>query len=101
LGFIGSFLGAGFIAWIGGFVAGGLVVAAGFVGSFVDSLLGGSIQAKFTCSVCTKETEKRSHCGERTHHSVGFKWLDNDGVNFVNTIVGAVVVLFFLNYYQI
>jgi len=101
LGFIGSLLGAGFIAWIGGFVAGGLVVAAGFVGSFVDSLLGGSIQAKFTCSVCTKETEKRSHCGERTHHSVGFKWLDNDGVNFVNTIVGAVVVLFFLNYYQI
>jgi len=26
-----------------------------------------------------------------TSHSKGFKWLDNDGVNFVNTIVGSMI----------
>ncbi|MDP5957973.1 MAG: DUF92 domain-containing protein, partial [Candidatus Marinimicrobia bacterium] len=65
---------------------------AGFVGSFVDSVLGGSVQAMFKCSVCNKETEKRMHCQMHTSHSKGFKWLDNDGVNFVNTIVGVMIV---------
>ena len=66
---------------------------AGFVGSLVDSILGGSIQAMFRCAVCNKETEKRVHCDMQTHHIRGFKWIDNDGVNFVNTIVGAMIVL--------
>jgi uncharacterized membrane protein len=97
LGFVGSIFGAGVIALIGRTVTGGSVsvewiLVAGFVGSFVDSVLGGSIQAKFTCSACGKETEKRMHCQMHTSHAKGFKWLDNDGVNFVNTIVGAVIV---------
>ncbi|MAO86995.1 MAG: hypothetical protein CMF86_02670, partial [Candidatus Marinimicrobia bacterium] len=54
--------------------------------------LGGSVQAMYKCSVCNKETEKRMHCQMHTSHSKGFKWLDNDGVNFVNTIVGVVII---------
>lgn len=97
LGFVGSIFGAGVIALIGRAVTGGAVsvewiLVAGFVGSFVDSVLGGSIQAKFTCSACGKETEKRMHCQMHTSHLKGFKWLDNDGVNFVNTIVGVVII---------
>jgi len=92
-GTIGSLLGAAVIAWIGGFVASGLVIIAGFSGSLVDSILGGSIQAKFICSACGKQTEKRIHCQMDTNHTKGFKWLDNDGVNFVNTIVGAMIIL--------
>jgi len=92
LGLFGSLIGAVFIAWIGQWAAGGLVVAAGFIGSLVDSVLGGSIQAKFTCSVCERHSEKRIHCGKQTSHSNGFKWLDNDCVNFMNTIVGALIV---------
>ncbi len=93
LGTFGSILGASVIAWIGGMMTGGLVILAGFIGSLVDSILGGSIQAKFTCSVCGKETEKRSHCHQATVHSSGFKCLDNDGVNFVNTFLGALIIL--------
>jgi uncharacterized protein (TIGR00297 family) len=97
LGFVGSIFGAGVIALIGRAVAGGAVsvewiLVAGFVGSFVDSVLGGSVQAMFKCSVCNKETEKRMHCQMHTSHLKGFKWLDNDGVNFVNTIVGVVII---------
>ena len=96
LGFVGSIFGAGVIALIGRVVTGGAVpvvwiLIAGFVGSFVDSVLGGSVQAMFKCSVCNKETEKRMHCQMHTSHSKGFKWLDNDGVNFVNTVVGAMI----------
>ena len=96
LGFVGSALGAGTIAligmnWLNDFPI-HWIVLAGFVGSFVDSILGGSIQAKFTCSACGKETEKRMHCQMHTSHAKGFKWLDNDGVNFVNTIVGVLIV---------
>jgi len=96
LGFVGSALGAGTIAligmnWLNDFPI-HWIVLAGFVGSFVDSILGGSIQAKFTCSACGKETEKRIHCQMHTSHAKGFKWLDNDGVNFVNTIVGVLIV---------
>jgi len=97
LGFVGSIFGAGVIALIGRAVTGGAVsvewiLVAGFVGSFVDSVLGGSVQAMFKCSVCNKETEKRMHCQMHTSHLKGFKWLDNDGVNFVNTIVGVVII---------
>jgi uncharacterized protein (TIGR00297 family) len=96
LGLVGSALGAVTIAligmnWLNDFPI-HWIVLAGFVGSFVDSILGGSIQAKFTCSACGKETEKRMHCQMHTSHLKGFKWLDNDGVNFINTIVGALIV---------
>ncbi|MCH7611920.1 MAG: DUF92 domain-containing protein [Candidatus Marinimicrobia bacterium] len=97
LGFLGSILGAGTIALIGlnwlTDLPIHLIVLAGFVGSLVDSILGGSVQAMFRCAVCNKETERRIHCDMYTHHIRGFKWIDNDGVNFVNTIVGAMIVL--------
>ena len=119
LGFLGSFLGAGSIALIGGYwlsggavtggvvtggaVTGGMVagdrlaamavlILAGFIGSLMDSILGGSVQAMFRCGVCNKETEKRIHCDVHADHIGGFKWLDNDGVNFVNTLVGVAVI---------
>ncbi len=102
LGFLGSVLGAGTIAliglnWLNDFPI-HLIVLAGFVGSVVDSILGGSIQAMFRCAICNKETEKRIHCDKHTDHIHGFKWLDNDGVNFVNTIVGTGIILFVLTY---
>jgi len=101
LGFLGSLLGASTISFVGSFwmssevlpesklVAMVGIIAAGFIGSLVDSILGGSAQAMFRCAICNKETEKRIHCSVHTDHIYGFKWLDNDGVNFINTIIGA------------
>lgn len=100
MGFIGSFLGASLIAWVGELVIGGwlpvsgfVILLAGLIGSLVDSILGGSVQAMFTCTKCGEKTEKRIHCNIITNHSGGIKWLDNDGVNLINTAVGAILTL--------
>lgn len=67
-------------------------IIGGTVGAFVDSLLGATVQAMFYCDVCEKETEKVIHtCGNATRHIRGIRVLDNDGVNLVSSLAGAVV----------
>jgi uncharacterized membrane protein len=64
----------------------------GLAGSLVDSLLGASVQAIYYCPSCAKETEKTVHgCGTRTTHQRGWRWLNNDAVNFVSSWAGALV----------
>jgi uncharacterized protein (TIGR00297 family) len=99
IGTFGSFLGAGVIAGVGLLLGVDpelfwIITAAGFIGSIADSILGGTVQARFYCKSCEKETEKRRHCSGVTQHVNGFKWMDNDMVNFLNTITGAVVTYF-------
>ncbi len=76
--------------------AGVTVLAAslgGLAGSFFDSLLGATIQAIYWCPLCAKETEQhpRHRCGTPTTLRRGWLWLNNDWVNFVAGIVGALV----------
>ncbi len=97
LGFGGSALGAAVIAltgyaWLDDPSPMLLITTIGFGGSVVDSLLGASIQAIFRCQTCGNETEKRIHCKRKTNHRRGWKWLDNNGVNFANTIVTATIM---------
>jgi len=71
----------------------------GLTGSLVDSILGRFIQAQFKCSQCDSQTEDRYHCDHKTNLIFGSKWIGNDMVNFINTIVGAFVAYFFwMNY---
>ena len=69
------------------------VVAAftgGIAGCVVDSIVGGTLQSRRTCPACNAATEQRVHaCGTPTAHVGGIAWLDNDGVNAVATITGA------------
>jgi uncharacterized protein (TIGR00297 family) len=67
--------------------------AAGLAGSSFDSLLGATVQAIYTCPACAKETERHPFhsCGTPTVPLRGWRWLDNDGVNFAASLVGAVV----------
>ncbi|MGQ4832885.1 MAG: DUF92 domain-containing protein [Candidatus Asgardarchaeia archaeon] len=64
----------------------------GFAGCFMDSLLGATVQAMYYCDVCQKETEKKIHsCGASTRHIRGFSWLNNDTVNLISALFGAIV----------
>jgi uncharacterized protein (TIGR00297 family) len=67
----------------------------GLAGSFFDSLLGATIQAIYWCPACEKETERfpQHLCGAPTTPFRGWRWLDNDWVNFSASLVGALVSL--------
>ena len=65
---------------------------AGVIGSLVDSLLGATAQGIYYCDACGKETERELHrCGNRTRLMRGWRALNNDWVNLLGTLVGAVV----------
>ena len=59
------------------------------LGITVDSVLGSLLQAKFTCSVCGKLTEKPVHCEKPCHHTGGVRLITNDAVNFISNIITA------------
>lgn len=71
----------------------------GFLGSVVDTILGATIQARFTCSSCGIVTEKTVHCSTGTTLKKGIKWFNNDVVNvtsiFIATAVGVGFFFFF------
>lgn len=69
-----------------------LGLIGGMAGTLTDSVLGAMAQAMYWCPRCEQETERRVHrCGQETAHLRGWRWLDNDGVNFVSTAAGAAI----------
>ncbi len=67
-------------------------ILGGFGGSTFDSLLGATVQGIYYCSQCQKETEARIHrCGQPARHLRGWRWLNNDLVNFSSSIVGSLM----------
>ena len=66
----------------------------GLAGSLFDSLLGATVQAIYYCPACNKETERRIHnCGTKTRLLRGLSWINNDVVNFVATLFGALAAM--------
>ena len=59
----------------------------------MDSALGSAVQAKYRCPVCGALTEKKVHCGEKGSLEKGLRIVDNDMVNFLNNLSGAVLAL--------
>lgn len=69
--------------------AGGALVG-GLAGMLADSFLGAMAQGRFYCEACEVISERRRHrCGNDGRWEGGLRWLDNDGVNFLATAVGA------------
>ena len=95
LGTIGSVAGAAFIAIVvllGGWGSTSACAAliGGTSGSFVDSIMGATVQEKRWCHACARGTERAVHtCGNKTTHAGGVSWIRNDAVNFLSSIAGA------------
>lgn len=72
-----------------------IITLAGLFGSLIDSFLGATVQAMYFCPADQKETEKHPlhTCGTQTVHIRGWRWLDNDWVNFACSAAGAVVAV--------
>ncbi len=68
-------------------------VLGGLFGAMFDSFLGASVQSIYYCPNCKKETERypRHLCGAQTTPLRGWRWLNNDWVNFSASVAGALV----------
>jgi uncharacterized protein (TIGR00297 family) len=67
------------------------VTISGVAGSLFDSFLGATLQTIYYCPQCQKETERHPvHlCGTETVYLRGWRWMDNDLVNFACSLVGS------------
>jgi uncharacterized protein (TIGR00297 family) len=73
----------------------GIIVLAGLVGALIDSVLGATVQAIYWCPSCEKETERHpTHtCGSPTRQVRGWSWVNNDLVNFICSLSGAMAAV--------
>jgi uncharacterized protein (TIGR00297 family) len=100
IGLIGGLVGSFLIAICAWFydpqamtpVVTGTIVFSGVVGSLVDSIAGGTIQAQYRTADGT--LTERTHChGTPTTLVRGRQWFDNDIVNWMCAIAGALCAL--------
>jgi len=99
-GTAGAAAGALIVAGIGAVAAGMPVLLPvatliGFFAMVTDSTLGALLQGRFYCETCKVASEWRVHrCGSQTTRESGRAWLNNDGVNFLATVMagGAALV---------
>jgi len=88
---IGGALVVGLVAWAVGIAPWWIVGVAGFAGALADSLFGATLQALRYCSRCQRLCETDPHlCGSATPVVRGWGAIDNDVVNALATITGAV-----------
>ncbi len=82
-------------SWKGFLLLWVIIIIGGLAGALFDSLLGATVQAIYHCPSCQKETERHPlHiCGTVTVRVRGWRWLNNDWVNFACSLVGAAIAV--------
>ena len=104
LGFVGAFFASsviGIMAALLGILPGvflplSTAVIGGVAGSVADSVYGATIQRKGFCVICGKPVEKVEHCGEATHMTGGSAFVENNVVNLLGSLTGALASLLLL-----
>ncbi|MGA7193090.1 MAG: DUF92 domain-containing protein [Anaerolineales bacterium] len=78
------------------------ITISGSFGSLFDSFLGATVQAMYYCPRDQKETEKHPlhTCGTETIQIRGWKWLNNDWVNFACSASGVIVVQLIIHFFS-
>src|ERR671921_416835 len=81
-----------------------IIIAAlvgGVLATNLDSFLGSTIQAKYRCVNCKKCLEiKVIHCNRLTIREKGTSFIDNNIVNFLGAIIGALISASFVILYK-
>ena len=87
----GTVVGGAPVAGIQGLLLVAAAAVSGWIGANVDSLLGALLQGAYRCGICGLDVEGRRHCGAGTRHVKGLRWLDNDAVNFISSVLGGIL----------
>ncbi|WP_241242858.1 DUF92 domain-containing protein [Paenibacillus whitsoniae] len=110
LGLAASLLGGAFIGLVGGglgewgdadqFARGWMAysllgAASGLLGALIDSVLGATAQVMYRCEHCGKTVEKPVHCGQKARQIRGLRFMSNDAVNALSSLVGGFICLGF------
>ena len=74
------------------------VTWAGFLGSLTDSLLGASLQSVYRDPATDELTERTEIDGRPTVRARGLRWLNNDAVNFIASLLAVLFAWLLLRY---
>ena len=89
---------AGWVVWRLNAAEFVVVVWAGFLGSLFDSVLGASVQALYRDPLTGQSTEQ-PRTADRPHTLLrGFRWINNDVVNFLASAVGVLCAWLLLRF---
>ncbi|WDV47493.1 DUF92 domain-containing protein [Clostridiaceae bacterium M8S5] len=69
------------------------VSIGGFLGCFIDSLLGATVQGIYYSEELNRETEKKVLEGKKTKLVRGFEIFNNDVVNFLSIALASILIL--------
>lgn len=75
-----------------------IIIICGFLGAFIDTILGAIIQVKYKCVKCGILTEQVYHCGSKTIKYRGMKIFNNDMVNFLSNLSSAILGMIILRF---
>ncbi|MDP5274504.1 DUF92 domain-containing protein [Chengkuizengella sp. 2205SS18-9] len=104
LGLFSSMLGGGFIGLAASLFSAKLEMEmiffyilmgmiSGFIGALTDSFIGAKLQVMYYCEKCKKEVESFEHCSHHARRVRGWKWMNNDRVNMISSVVGGLVAM--------
>ncbi len=72
-----------------------LITLAGFLASLADSFFGATVQGQYLCGICNKITERKMHCNQDSALHRGWRFINNDLVNFFCSVCGTGFGYFF------